>query len=145
MVEVVILGMLVAAVIGYGIGTIWSVKPAPAPAPTIVQPKIFGLREFERLVAEIPPTADELTKKLVVSASTSLIVGFLGFEDRVVTETEEAMGKKAADIRRNGETVAGFQQAIIDIQASVARIDRESMDDQAWIDKLTELKKFKTS
>ncbi|MBI2057997.1 MAG: hypothetical protein HYT63_03405 [Candidatus Yanofskybacteria bacterium] len=128
--------------VGVAVG-IYGQKPTPAPpAPT---PKIFGRLEFENLVAAIPPTADEQTKKLVVTTNTSLVVGFLGFEDRVVQETEEAIAKNLVAVRQNDERIASLSEEISLINTSISELESHSAEVQARINTLAELKKLKTN
>src|SRR3989344_1226153 len=107
-----------ASGIGYFIGG--SSKPAPQPAPA-PQPKIFGLSEFERFVGAIPETAKSNpdTLGVVVQAGTGLAVGLLGFEDKVVQETEEAIAERLVAIRKNEERIASLAEEARKVEAAI--------------------------
>jgi len=123
-------------------------KSRPRPATTTTpapQPKIFGLSEFERLMGAIPPTADDQTKNLVVMANTSLVVGFLGFEDRVVPEAEEAIAKNLVTVRQNDERIASLAEEVSQIRAQIDKTKEASQTNLVRVETLSALKRLKAS
>src|SRR3989344_2797198 len=131
-----------ASVLGYFVGS-----SKQAPQPQAPQPKIFGLSEFESFVGAIPETAksDPATFGVVVQAGTGLAVGLLGFEDKVVQETEEAIASKLVRVRQNDERTSSLQEEISQISASISELNSDSTVAQARITNLAALKALKSS
>ena len=136
-----------ASVLGYFVGSSKQAPQPQAPQPQAPQPKIFGLSEFESFVGAIPETAksDPATFGVVVQAGTGLAVGLLGFEDKVVQETEEAIASKLVRVRQNDERTSSLQEEISQISASNSGLNSDSTVAQARITNLAALKALKSS
>jgi len=131
-----------ASVLGYFVGS-----SKQAPQPQAPQPKIFGLSEFESFVGAIPETAksDPATFGVVVQAGTGLAVGLLGFEDKVVQETEEAIAERLVAIRKNEERIASLAEEARKVEAAINETRSASQATLVRVGTLSALKQLKSS